>query len=238
MFIGENKKTAFVHCRHCNFYFSKYRPNDEEMQRLYTSYRGDEYQKQRQKYEPEYTKELVERSYYNKELDMKRRDALVEFVKPYVDFSKVTTVLDYGGDEGQMIPHQFENARKYVYDISGNQTVAGVSMMNDLDVVKRTSWDFMMCCQLLEHVSNPHEVISTLASCLSDGSYLYLEVPAKAPFRQYSDVEINEHISFYSKETMYEIGNIFQLQVKSVEIFNVAENFQILRALFQKEDSK
>jgi SAM-dependent methyltransferase len=204
------------------------------MERLYTSYRGEEYQNQRQKYEPEYTAEHVEKKYYNREFHKIRREALAEYVKPYVDFSKVTTVLDYGGDEGQMIPHQFKNAGKYVYDISGNQTVEGVSMINDLDVVKRTSWDFLMCCQLLEHVSNPHEVISTLASCLSDGGYLYLEVPAKAPFRQYSDVEVSEHISFYTKETMYEIGNIFPLQVKSVEIFSL-QGKVALRALFQKK---
>ena len=39
-----------------------------------------------------------------------------------------------------------------------------------------------MCCHLLEHVSNPDEVISELADLLSENGYLYIEVPFDSPF--------------------------------------------------------
>ena len=39
-------------------------------------------------------------------------------------------MLDFGGDEGRIIPNEFEKANRYVYDISGNEPLPGIGKLN------------------------------------------------------------------------------------------------------------
>lgn len=224
MFDGGRINTKLIHCRNCDFWFSLYRPNDKEMERLYDGYWGDEYMSQRKKYEPQYSLE----PYINLEKQEVRKRNVSDYLQKYIDFSAFHTLLDYGGDEGQYIPKLFDKAERYVYDISGNKVRDGIIRLRDLDEVCNKKFDFIMCCHVLEHVSDPIGIIEIMVSSLKDGGVLYIEVPNEYFFNAYSDVEINEHINFFRKDTIYFLAVKLELHIINVEIN------QLCKVLFRK----
>lgn len=228
MFFGKKQNTRLIHCLNCGLYYSDYRPDEHEIARLYDCYRDETYVEQRKKYEPEYLNEKFSKEQYCKE----RKESIIKFTAPYIDFEKIKTVLDYGGDKGQYIPDEFCHADKYVYDISGNKTVPGVTLLKTKDEAKRIKWDFILCMHLLEHLSEPLKAIENLVELLHDDSYLYVELPKQDYMHQYSDVEINEHINFFRETTMNKIGELFQLKILKVK----TESIGLIRVLYQKKE--
>lgn len=226
MFLEKQVETKLIHCLNCDLYFSDYRPNDEEMARLYSGYRDELYVSQRMKYEPSYCNERNN----DEQVLVNRKKRVVDFLSPYVDYEKVVNLLDYGGDKGQVIPEVFCHTNKYVYDISGNPTLPGITLLSNIDNVKEIEWDLVMCMQLLEHVSDPVNVIKILNDILRKDSYLYVELPYQDYMLQYSDVEINEHINFYRETTMKKIAEICNLKVINIDI----EEKRIIKVLYQK----
>lgn len=168
MFLGKQQKTRLIHCLNCGLYYSDYRPTEQEIQRLYNGYRNEIYVKQREKYEPDYNNEL----YSDNEYHAERKKKVLEFLDPFINFEKIKNVLDYGGDEGQYIPDQLSDANKYVYDISGNQTIPNVTLLRTLNSVKQIKWDFILCMHLLEHLSDPLDTLKTLSGLLAVGGVI------------------------------------------------------------------
>lgn len=207
MFLFEPKDTYIVHCNNCDISYSSYRPNDEEMARLYSGYRDENYQKQRQKYEPSYTKEFNENLGHNSSNVISRKKFLESIVKRYVNTDKIKKVLDYGGDSGQFIPDCFSGADKYVYEVSNVPTVDGVKNISEKEIESNPDFDFVMCCHVLEHVTNPIEVIYKLISYCKNDGYIYIEVPYETvPF---AGNYIHEHINVYRTKTFIKLWNIF-----------------------------
>lgn len=224
MFKGENVQTKLLHCLNCNTQFSFYRPNDEEMSNLYSRYRDEEYQQMRCKTE-EYDRDV----YYNDEIENIRRKDLEDFLGEEFDYDSITCLLDYGGDEGQFIPGKFHRANKYIYEISGNKTRNGIEMINDFESISEYDWDFIMCCHVLEHVSNPLIIIDKLMESLKKG-YFYLELPHETFMNSYSDVEINEHINFFTYESLQHIAIRYDLKIVKMQRYD-----EVLKALYEKE---
>lgn len=170
--------------------------------------------------------------YTNIEYYIARKKSVLDFLKPFLDFGQIKNVLDYGGDKGQYIPDQLSDANKYVYDISGNQTVPNVTLLRTLNSVKQIKWDFILCMHLLEHLSDPLDTLKTLSGLLGGGNntYLYIELPKQDYMHRYSDIEINEHINFFQENTMYKIGDLFKLRIINMKI----ESTGIIRVLYQK----
>lgn len=75
--------------------------------------------------------------YTNIEYYIARKKSVLDFLRPFLDFGQIKNVLDYGGDKGQYIPDQLSDANKYVYDISGNQTIPNVMLLRTLNSVKQ-----------------------------------------------------------------------------------------------------
>ncbi len=226
MLLGKYQNTRLIHCPNCGLYYSDYRPSEQEMNRLYNCYRDEWYVKQRKQYEPDYTNEKFSSMEYCAE----RKQSIIRFVSPYITLNNIKTILDYGGDRGQYIPDEFIIANKFVYDISGNQTIQGVTLLDSLDTAQKLNWDFVLCMHLLEHLSDPLEIIENLVKLLGNNSYLYIELPKQDYMQQYSDVEINEHINFFDISTMNVIGNMFQLKILDSKV----ESAGIIRVLYQK----
>jgi hypothetical protein len=107
--------------------------------------------------------------YTNIEYYIARKKSVLDFLKPFLDFGQIKNVLDYGGDKGQYIPDQLSDANKYVYDISGNQTIPNVMLLRTLNSVKQIKWDFILCMHLLEHLSDPLDTLKTLSGLLGGG---------------------------------------------------------------------
>lgn len=226
MFLGKNVETRLIHCMNCDLYYSDYRPTEQEMNRLYSGYRDKMYVAQRLKYEPNYRRE----EYHVPEYILRRKNRVVEFLSTYIDLTAIEKLLDYGGDEGQYIPEEFNNADKYVYDISGNQTVSGVTLLNDVAEIEKRNWDLVMCMHLLEHVSEPINIINEINQILQKGTYLYIELPHQKYMYQYSDVEINEHINFYRDKTMNVIAELCGLKVIGLCV----DSEGLIKVLYQK----
>ncbi len=245
MFQNKKVETFLCHCPTCGFYYSSVRPSDEEMSRLYNGYRGEAYQKQRQKFESNYTEAFNHALGFSEENEILRNSIMLGCVKKYISPSCIKTILDYGGDSGQYIPRIFKKAEKFVYDVSGVKTVRGVKSVSDERVLKNCSWDLIMCCHVLEHVSYPLDLIEKLKSLMHHGSFLYIELPYEDYMedfiKQGLPVPIHEHINAFRKETLEQAfgsDEFFILENEYVSGFDTDGSAcsKYLRCLVKKAD--
>ncbi len=113
------------------------------------------------------------------------------------------SVLDYGGDSGQFIPKYFFYAKKYVYEIRKVKLPKGIAYIDIRNTKKK--FDFIMCCHVLEHVSEPEKIISDLKRCAQKRSWIYLEVPYNSFDRGLVSKKKriqHEHINFFTLKSM------------------------------------
>lgn len=182
VFDGKNQQFNIIKCPNCGFSYFEYRFSEEEAKKLYSNYRDENYQKQRQKHECWYTKEINDQIGKNP-TEIKNRNAnLTKILEKNLKPSKVKSVLDFGGDKGQFIPEILKDASKFVYDISGIETVAGTTSLSSLDECKKNKYDLILCSHVLEHVTNPNEILDDIKSLMGKGQYLYVELPFDSPF--------------------------------------------------------
>jgi len=172
-----------LHCIKCNFRFFNVRPDALEMSRQYDDYRGMEYQQQRERHEPGYTREFNQ-LIGNNATEIKNRG---NFLKQLLEKNNVpgdVSVLDYGGNDGRFIPEQM-TGEKYCYDISGNAIIAGVTKLSRQELSGKT-FDLVLLAHVLEHVPYPKELMEEVVSVMSPSSLLYIELPDEVslPFFQ------------------------------------------------------
>ena len=182
--IWENKRdkhTTIIHCQNCGFSFWKLRPTEEEMEKLYAGYRNEYYQKQRQKYESWYSKEINDFNGNDEAYRVNQNHMDRVFSENAIEPSAIHSVLDYGGDTGLNIPRGLQNATKYVFDISGVRPAKGVIGIDSFDELMQKRFDFVMCQSVLEHVTNPIHIVRNISTLAANGIVL-LEVPYDSPF--------------------------------------------------------
>jgi SAM-dependent methyltransferase len=229
MFNRKYVETELIHCLDCDFYFSSYRPTDGEMERLYNGYRNSDYQKQRQKYEPDYTEE------YNNKLSnfsYGRYNRLENFLDKYINPQNVINVLDYGGDRGQYIPKKYLN--RYVYDISNVTPELGVKNIMH-EKLPSIHWDLIMCCQFFEHLSYPITILDYLIDILAPDSFLYIEVPYENICESFMGGGgyipfIHEHINYFRPRTFYQLFN----NRKDISVIGIHQFGPTLRVLIKR----
>jgi hypothetical protein len=96
----KEKQTELIFCKDCGFAFYSLRPTDEEMSRLYSGYRNEQYRKQRQRFESWYTEEM---NNHNEDMEAyeSRQNHMTKILQENaIDVSAVRNALDYGGDTG------------------------------------------------------------------------------------------------------------------------------------------
>ena len=191
VFNGKYISTGLISCPNCGYEYSSYRFSDEEMEKLYNGYRNELYQQQRQKADPWYTPEINELIGKNDTEIKNRLKNLIEILDKNVTggIKSIKTVLDYGGDKGQFIPQIIPE--KYVYEISHAPLAEGVSLINPFETKK--NYDLIMCCNVLEHVSDPMKVVTQIKSLMQKNNYLYIELPYDLDKR---DILTNLHFLF------------------------------------------
>jgi Methyltransferase domain len=147
---------------------------DEQLDRLYDDYRGEKYFKQRNCFEPWYTKEL--NSGLGGEIEMrKRRDALNDALTQAGIRNDFGSVLDHGGDRGQMLG-DLKSARKAVYEISGVASEPGIEPVHE-DEMRAGKWDLILSCHVLEHLAFPAALVADLVTLGGSGTVYFIEVP-------------------------------------------------------------
>ena len=229
MFMSHPKSTSLVHCKHCLIDYSSYRPDDKEMENHYSGYRSESYQKHRQKFEPNYTAEYNKTFGRNEQDNAQRRLKLTALISKFLNPADIKSVLDYGGDRGQIIPESFCNAKKYVFDVSKAPTVNGVINISEEEKLHSQKFDFVMCCHVLEHINYPVELIKNLIDYCKDDGYIYIEVP-KENIRNYNG-KIHEHITVFSPRTFVEIMKLF----KDINTVTINEDMLIVYILIKKQ---
>lgn len=185
--IENNNDIVFnlIHCKNCGSAFFDYRYDEAEIKKIYKGYRNQEYQSLREHFESWYSKKINYLIGDDIKTIHSRNKNLSEILEKNLIVEKIKTVLDYGGDKGQYIPKILNNANKYVYDISMNNTVTGVTLLQSIEECKKispTGYDFIMCAHVLEHLANPLETIQVIKDLIKKKGYLYIEVPFDSPF--------------------------------------------------------
>jgi SAM-dependent methyltransferase len=165
-----------LECCACTFRFFDVRLEPDEVERLYSGYRGNRYFAERHRWEFWYSRKVNEGIGGDPEEIAHRVAALERIVRPHVDVAAVGKVLDYGGDRGQFIPPSL-GRQKFVYEMSDAVPERGVTRIGSEAELKRMKFDFIMVLGVLEHCSEPAEVLERLRSCMNPGAILCVGVP-------------------------------------------------------------
>lgn len=163
---------ALLQCGSCDLRFFDLRFEQAEIERLYRGYREEGYFRERHRYEPWYTRALNESRGGDPE---GRKECVLRALAPHAELASVLSVLDYGGDAGQMIPDAL-GREKAVYELSDVAPVPGVRRIS-LEEELADGYDVVLASHVLEHHSEPSLLARKLRALTRDGGLLYLEVP-------------------------------------------------------------
>jgi len=176
--FGKDIELSYIYkCKNCKFAFHSQGLSENENINYYRNYRDKKYFVDRNFYEFFYTRKHHDK--LEKQLSGQiRRDSL----KDYIDSFNILlnknnndlTILDYGGGTGRLIKNFF--FKKYLYDISEEKPELGVIKIQK-EKLKGKTFDFVVCAQTLEHVTNPVLFFEELLSYVKKNGYLYIEVP-------------------------------------------------------------
>lgn len=210
-------------CSECGTVFCSYRFSHEEMTKLYKDYRGIEYNKLREFYEPEYAIRSpafkAERA-YNLQVE--------EYLSNYV--SNVETILDWGGDTGLNTPFKENCKNLHIFEI--NTSIAGEAIVDArtrTTVIEDFEYDLVVCAHVLEHVSDPLNIFSKIKTRMQRNSVLYVEVPFENLMADLSPENVmnknywHEHVNFFSERSLLQLArshnmSVIDIRKKSVDI--------------------
>lgn len=164
-----------LECAHCGFRFFDARLTPAEAERLYSGYRGDQYFDVRNRYEPWYSRKINDGIGSDPAEIERRKEVVLDLIKRDFDPPSFPTVLDFGGDRGQFIPAQL-GREKFVFELSDAVPESGVMRLGKAEVATRR-FEFLMCCGVLEHCSDPAAVVRELVALGSPDAIFYISVP-------------------------------------------------------------
>lgn len=201
-----------LHCPACGTLFLDMRFDDSEMARLYRDYRGNEYEAQREHFEPGYTtrnRALVAGDAHIPEIDA--------FLRPRLPARPA--VLDWGGDTGLNTPLRREAALHHVLDISGRPLVDGAVAV----AAPQGTYDVIVLAHVLEHVPEPGSLIDQVRAAMAARTRLYVEVPFEVLMRAAETDGTawrrkrhwHEHINFFSPVGLRRLLEGHGLQVEA-----------------------
>jgi SAM-dependent methyltransferase len=199
----ENSSSAtevgYLHCFDCDYAGTTTRFSREEEFRYYKNYMKDEYINHRCAIEGEENRNSF--AYYSSEPYKEiRRKSAASVLSTVLNFTDIYSVLDYGGDTGEMIPKELDHASKYVTDVEvrniGNG-VKAVSSPNESGLV-----DLVICGHTLEHVSYPMDLIVDMKRYIKPNGWLYIEVPKEVVSDHQSVQVVHEHINHYNHNNL------------------------------------
>lgn len=240
-------------CKNCKVSFFNVRFEDKEIANLYSGYRGEEYQQQRQKHEQIYTEEFNDKL-GNDTLEIQnRKNNLLRLLKEHTEISNIKNILDYGGDRGQFFPNELVKSKKYVYDLSDVKLIDNINKIENIKDLKNHNWDLIMCSYVLEHLSYPMDIMKIFDSISRKNSFLYIEVPYDYPGKTLRGVAklknflkkyigyyqaMHEHINFFDKKSikkMLDLNNFEILSNKIIEQENNLGKVKIISCLAKKK---
>lgn len=222
---GEDINNNVLICPSCTFEFSEFRLTEEEEIKYYTDYRGSMYDQQRKICTPFY--EDIKHLFDEPSYKQNRRKAVSDLVSKYIDPLQIKTVLDYGGDDGSLIPNTFINANKFVYDLSNRPLIDDVLFYNLDDDAK---FDLVICSHVLEHKSDPSDLMHQLKSTMHESSFLYIEVPYKEKYPLPPNT-FDEHLNEWNEKSLKKFLLRHHINIIKMSLYNISNGAFALRAL-------
>ena len=208
-------------CPACLFVQTKLPFPDEAIGRLYTDYRSDSYNRERIRYEPEYSSIASDVGSSVGETEA-RTVGLTRWLNGKMLMEKNFSMLDYGGADGKFLPSL--PGEKYVFDICDIAPAADVIRVKDESALR--SYSYVQLAHVLEHVSWPLRLTKKAASFLKDAGYLYVEVPQEISDEDIGRlangddsvrVDIHEHINRYSVKSVTELMRAAGLSLTAIQ---------------------
>jgi hypothetical protein len=187
-------------CLSCGFLFLDLRFSNDELEKLYEDYRGEDYNSLRELYEPGYTarnNSLNSGIEYIPEIE--------NFLSPLV--TKPIRLLDWGGDTGKNTPFKDQSVVFDIYDISNKACLPEANIVSKTEALNK-KYNLIICSNVLEHVPYPSELLFDIKEAMDADSILYLEVPLEDLVRnEKNNLHLkkrhwHEHINFYSEPSL------------------------------------
>jgi hypothetical protein len=169
-------------CDTCQLRFFAERFTAPELARLYTDYRGAAYFRTRHRHEPWYTEKYNLDLGHDPHRAAARRAGLTAFLIESGVPGPFKSILDYGGDAGQLIPQEMAG-HSYVYDISGVPPLSGVSRVAGEEDLEAGGYGLVLLSHVLEHAPDPLDLLRIVRRLTSeDNGLIYVEVPLERPW--------------------------------------------------------
>jgi hypothetical protein len=136
------------------------------------------------------------------------------------------SMLDYGGADGQYLP-AFEG-NKYVYEVSDIDPVQGVVRISDESLLQ--TYSYIQLSHVLEHVTEPLQMVKRVAAYLAEDGYLLVEVPQDLSTALLEKLQtgstdvfvgIHEHINNYSLLSVQKLIAAAGLEIVFIEAIPV-----------------
>ena len=177
---GEAKSitTEYRVCSFCKSSWFNHSFSPKILDSLYRSYRGEEYFRIRNSWEPTYTKQLNSELNSGVEwLDGRRAQITKSLESAGLKPTEMESVLDFGGGHGGVMP---KFPKRYLLEANESaDPEIGVQLIRQWEEAQKLSLNLVMCCGVLEHLNQPASVVTTILELESD-IYLF-EVPAGIP---------------------------------------------------------
>ncbi len=159
----ESERTLVRYCAACDFAFFERRLTVDESARLYADYRGDDYNAQRLRHEPDYAPLIPVFADPLSEYYRSRIAEYAEIVALHPEMAPAR-VLDFGGD-GSIARRLFPAAHVEFDDLA-----AGTNPSS-------TRFDVIFASQVFEHLTDPAAYALQLAARLAEDGMLIADVP-------------------------------------------------------------
>jgi SAM-dependent methyltransferase len=177
---SRGRRVAFLGgCRECGLLFANPLPTKEDLARRYSP--GGSYVEAR--------KALAAKPPAREAGARDPRDLLLEALTPYVPVhapSRGAKVLDFGCGDGKFL-NRLQNAGWETYGVEPS-TSAAFARHRRLDRPPQDgSFDFAILHHVLEHVTDPLDILRQLAGALREGGVLFIGVPRFDALPQHGD---------------------------------------------------
>jgi SAM-dependent methyltransferase len=187
-----------IFCPRCELVFCGFRFTSQEESRYYQDYMTGDYVTHRIEYDG--IAWSVNQNYYTTdEYKSLRQNKIAQGVSAVVDTTTINSVLDYGGNTGELIPHELSHAQRYVLEVQDRTLSPGVKRLTNHQLV-----DLVICAHTLEHVSDPNNLVKDIKQYINPNGYLYIEVPNESR----GDGRVgwfHEHINLFSPTALIQL---------------------------------
>jgi SAM-dependent methyltransferase len=176
-------------CNNCGFMSYSPRPDEndikakyEYLQRLNEDFGGDR-----------------DLNKLEREFERQRAQRVRDLVKQHLRQAQLK-ILDYGGGNGKMMRPFLDDGDKCFLIDYNTQPISDVSRLGNSigDAKEQAPYDVVLCSHVLEHLSNPRELLESLLPLLSKDGVIYGEVPLEIWTGLPIETEPVTHVNFFT----------------------------------------